>query len=143
MRRVTLDANVLAPGFTSQSSASARLIDQWRAGAYTLVLSEHLLAELARTLTDPYFAARLTPADAAAILTLLMTNSTMTEQTVPVRGVATHPEHDVVLSTALSGQATILCTRDKQLLKLRSYQSVTILSPGELLARFEAEPPAS
>jgi predicted nucleic acid-binding protein len=59
--------------------------------------------------------------------------------TIPVIGVATHPEDDLVLSTALSGNATMLCTRDKQLLRLRSYQTVDILSPGELLALLDAE----
>jgi uncharacterized protein len=137
VRRVTLDANVLAPGFTSRGSASSRLIDLWRTGAFELILSEHVLKELARTLTDPYFATRLPHDDAAAILMLLSTTATVPGLTVEVSGVATHPEDDAVLATALSGQATILCTRDKQLLKLRSYQSVIILSPGELLARFE------
>lgn len=135
MRRITLDANALAPGFTSQGSASARLINQWRAGDYELVLSVHVLRELARTLTDSYFARRLPADEATAILTLLSSNATVTELTVDVRGIATHPEDDLVLSTALSGQATILCTRDKQLLKLRSYQTVAIFSPGELVAR--------
>lgn len=63
----------------------------------------------------------------------------MTELTVPVLGVATHPEDDLVLSTALSGQASILCTRDKHLLKLGSYQSLTILSLGELLDELERD----
>jgi putative PIN family toxin of toxin-antitoxin system len=139
VRRITLDANVLAPGFTSHGSASARLVDLWRDGAFELILSEHVLQELARTLADPYFATRLSREDAAAILTLLRTNATVTELTAQVRGVATHPEDDEVLATALSGQAAILCTRDKQLLRLRSYQLVAMLSPGELLARFEAE----
>jgi uncharacterized protein len=139
VRRITLDANVLAPGFTSQASASSQLIDLWRAGAFELIVSEHVLQELARTLADPYFAARLPREDAVAILTLLNTNATVTELSARVRGVATHPEDDAVLATALSGQATILCTRDKQLLRLRSYQHMAILSPGELLARFEAE----
>jgi len=139
VRRVTLDANVLAPGFTSHGSASARLIDLWRSGTFTLVLSEHVLRELARTLTDPYFAARLPREDAAAVISLLSANAAVTELTVEVRGVATHPEDDAVLATALSGQASILCTRDKQLLRLRAYQGVAILSPGELLARFESE----
>jgi uncharacterized protein len=137
VRRITLDANVLAPGFTSQNSASARLIDLWRSGVFELILSDHVLQELARTLTDPYFATRLPRDDAAAILMLLSSTAPVTELTVDVSGVATHPEDDAVLATALSGQATILCTRDKQLLKLRSYQSVIVLSPGELLARFE------
>jgi putative PIN family toxin of toxin-antitoxin system len=139
VRRITLDANVLAPGFTSQTSASARLIDLWRTGTFELILSEHVLQELARTLTDPYFATRLPRDDAAAILTLLRTAGTVTALTIQVRGAATHPEDDAVLATALSGQAVILCTRDKQLLKLRSYENVAILSPGELVDRFEGE----
>jgi putative PIN family toxin of toxin-antitoxin system len=139
VRRITLDANVLAPGFTSQASASARLVDLWRAGAFELIVSEHVLQELARTLADPYFAVRFSREDAVAILALLSTNATVTELTTQVRGVATHPEDDAVLATALSGQAAILCTRDKQLLRLRSYQQVAILSPGELVARFDVE----
>ena len=139
MRRITLDANVLAPGFTSHGSASARLIDLWRAGAFTLVLSDHMLQELTRTLSDPYFATRLPREDAMAILTLLSTTAIVTELTVAVRGVATHPEDDAVIATALSGQASILCTRDRQLLKIRSYQTVAILSPGELVDRLQME----
>jgi predicted nucleic acid-binding protein len=63
----------------------------------------------------------------------------VTELTAQVRGVATPPEDDAVLATALSGQAVILCTRDKQLLRLHSYRSVAILSPGELVDRFDEE----
>lgn len=70
MTRILLDANVLAPGFTSQGSVSARLIEQWRTGAFELILSEHVLGELARTLTDPYFASRLST-DEAAVTTAI------------------------------------------------------------------------
>ena len=69
----------------------------------------------------------------------LREDATLTELTTPVVGVATHPEDDLVLSTALSGNASILCTRDKQLLRLHDYQTISILSPGELLALLERE----
>jgi len=137
--RVVLDANVLTPGFTSTGSASSRLVSHWRAGAYELVISEHILAELARAFKDPYYRARATPRQAERALALLREDAIVTELTTQVVAVATHPEDDLVLSTALSGQASILCTRDKQLLRLRSCQSVAILSPGELLALLEAE----
>ena len=126
---------MLAPGFTSRESASARLIDLWRAGTFVLILSDHLLGELVRALADPYFARRLSPADAEAIVSLLRAEAIVTPLTVPVHGVATHPEDDFVLATALSGRASVLCTRDRQLLKLRSHGGVAIVSPGELLAR--------
>jgi putative PIN family toxin of toxin-antitoxin system len=136
VKRITLDVNVLAPGFTSQGSASARLLDLWRADAFTLILTDHILAELTRTFADPYFAVRLPGEVAAAIISLL--GEAKVEQTIAVHGVATHPEDDL-LASALSGEATILCTRDKQLLRLRQTRSVSILSPGELLALFADE----
>ncbi|MFL5761423.1 MAG: PIN domain-containing protein [Thermomicrobiales bacterium] len=55
MIRVLLDAHVLAPGFLDSVSASTYLIDLWRQGVYELVVSEHLLQEVARTYTKPYF----------------------------------------------------------------------------------------
>jgi putative PIN family toxin of toxin-antitoxin system len=138
--RVVLDTMVLASGFTSDAGASARLLQRWQNGEFTLVVSEHILQELERTLNeDHYFAARTTPSRVAPNIALLRAAAIVTPMTVPVVGVATHPEDDVVLSTALSGQVSILCTRDKQLLKLHSYQTVAILSPGELLALLEDE----
>jgi putative PIN family toxin of toxin-antitoxin system len=139
VRRVSLDTNVLAPGFTSRAGALYRLLELWRAGAFELILSEHILQEITRTLTDSYYVSRFSPVDAAVSLALLKANATMVELTIQVRGVATHPEDDLILSTALSGQSSILCTRDKQLLRLRGYQDLMIMSPGELLALLEEE----
>jgi len=59
------------------------------------------LQELAQALADPYFATRFPRDDAAAILMLLSTAATVTEITVEVSGVVTHPEDDAVLGTAL------------------------------------------
>jgi predicted nucleic acid-binding protein len=59
--RAVLDANVLAPGFLSRTSASARLIDLWRRQVSALVVSAHLLDELARTYVDPSVQRRITP----------------------------------------------------------------------------------
>ncbi len=93
-----------------------------------------------RAFTDPYFAARVTTEEATAILLLQGANATVTDLTVEVLGVASHPEDDLVLSTALSGHAELLCTRDKQLLKLRTHAGIRIVSPGELLGILKPEP---
>ena len=140
MRRIVLDTMVLASGFTSDAGASARLVRLWQDRRFILVVSEHTLAEIRRTLEqDRYLAPRTTAQQAAAIMASLREDAMLTELSLPVVGVATHPEDDLVLSTALSGDASILCTRDKQLLRLREYQTVSILSPGELLALLDTE----
>jgi predicted nucleic acid-binding protein len=56
-----LDTNVLVSGFPGRVGAPAMLIDAWRQGAYRLVVSEHILEELAETWRDPYWQARFSP----------------------------------------------------------------------------------
>jgi putative PIN family toxin of toxin-antitoxin system len=140
MTVVVLDTNVLAPGFVGTTSVAVRLIDLWRAGDYELVVSEHLLSELARTYTDPYYRARVSADQAGRILTLLRTDAHFTPLTVPVSGVATQPKDDLVLATGLSAGATYLATRDRQLLKLETYRGLRIVPPGRLLDLLESAP---
>lgn len=139
MIRATLDTNVLGPGLIGDTSAAARLLQFWSDGAFILVVSIHILEELERSFTDPYFAARVPSDRAAELVQLVATNATVIEVSVEVQGVATHPEDDLVLATAVSGEASLLCTRDKQLLKLRTFQGIEILSPGEFLRRIAGE----
>ncbi|MFT4037532.1 MAG: putative toxin-antitoxin system toxin component, PIN family [Thermomicrobiales bacterium] len=138
MIRATLDTNVLAPGIAGAGSLSNRLFRLWREGAFVLVISDHILQELERALNDSYFAARVPRSTVAEAMRQLSVYATVIDLTINVCGVATHPEDDLVLSTALSGNASVLCTRDKQLLKLGNFDGIDILSPGELLARIEA-----
>jgi predicted nucleic acid-binding protein len=46
-----------------------------------------------------------------------------------VQGVASHPEDDLILATAVSAQADYLVTGDRQLLALGEYQGAQIVTP--------------
>jgi putative PIN family toxin of toxin-antitoxin system len=93
------------------------------------MISDHILTELANTLANPYFQQRLTPQQSAGTIVLLQSDAIITPITKAVHGVATHAEDDMVLATAVSGQADVLVTGDKQLQRVGKYQGVTILSP--------------
>lgn len=132
MTTVLLDTNVLVSGiagFESQASPPGRILRAWRAGAFHLVISEPLLIELIRTLDNPYFRARLTVQQIERALALLRRRASVVAITAEVAGVATHPEDDLVLATAVSGPADYLVTGDRKLQELGHYQGVTILSP--------------
>jgi predicted nucleic acid-binding protein len=62
--RATLDVNVLASGFPAESGVPAELLARWANLEYELVLSEHILAGLARAWQKPYFRLRFSPAQA-------------------------------------------------------------------------------
>jgi predicted nucleic acid-binding protein len=132
--RVVLDANVLAPGVADKrASAATRLIELWRQGVFDLVISEHLLQELIRTFSDRYYARIITPEEVERFESMLRREAVVTELTVPINGIATQPADDLVLSTGLSAGASYLATRDRQLLKLESFQGMHILHPADLV----------
>jgi uncharacterized protein len=141
--KAVLDANVLASGFVARSGSTppALLLDAWRTREYLLLVSESILDEFARTLTKPYFAARLSPAQVAADVQLLRTDAIVVPLTVQVQGVATHPEDDLVLATAVSGQADYLVTGDHGLQSVGSFQGVTILGPTAFLQQLQTSQP--
>jgi putative PIN family toxin of toxin-antitoxin system len=131
MIRATLDTNVLAPGIiTNPQTVNGQVIQAWRENKYSLVLSEAILTELSRTLSQPYFSARLTAAQIEATVNLFRSEATIVPLLVTIAGVATHPEDDLILATALSGRAHYLVTRDEKLQeKVKEYKGVFIISP--------------
>src|SRR5205085_1093113 len=110
-----------------------QVLDGWRAGRFTLATSDHILTELSKTFAEPWFRSRLTPIEIAEDLELLRRNAVVVPITAEVHGVATHPEDDLVLATAISARADYLVTGDRQLQRLGSYQGVIILSPRAFL----------
>jgi putative PIN family toxin of toxin-antitoxin system len=134
--RATIDTSVLAPAIRragQTSYALAPVLQAWRAGSFELIVSEHILDELQRTLATAYFSRYLTSTDQQAALDLFRYDATLVELTVSVQGVATHPEDDAILATALSGHADYLVTNDRQLLRLGVYSSIMIVTPRDFL----------
>lgn len=134
MIRATIDTNVLASGFIRPSPPPGRILQAWRLGVFAVVLSEHILDELERTLAEPYFSRHLSPAQRAANLALLRAEAFITPITSSISGVATHPDDDVVLATAISGGASFLITGDLRFrTRVAEYRGVRLLSPAEFV----------
>jgi predicted nucleic acid-binding protein len=113
------------------------VILRWRQGGYLLLVSDVVRDEFTRTLRKPYYAARYTSKQVRTAERLLATQGQQISIDVDVTGVATHPEDDLVLATAVAGQADFLVTGDRQLQRLGSYQGVKIVSPREFLTLLE------
>jgi putative PIN family toxin of toxin-antitoxin system len=136
MTRVVLDANVLVSGFAGYQhpeNTMSQLLLRWQAGTFGLVVSDHIRAEFIRTLGKPYYSTRITPKQLQEAEDLLDVEAESILVTVHVAGVATHPEDDLVLATAVSAAADYLVTGDRQLQQLNSYQGVQIVSPRDFL----------
>jgi predicted nucleic acid-binding protein len=92
-----------------------------------------LLAEVERALARPYFARAISPQRARRYTDLLRLEAAVTPINSTVTRVATHPEDDVVLATALSGSAHYVVTSDHGLLRLGRYRELVIVSAAQFL----------
>ncbi len=137
MISAVLDTNILASGTISAITPPGQIIDAWRGGQFLLITSKHILTELTRTLQKPYFQARLTRTDIESFIELLQNESLVTPLTAKVKNIATHPEDDLTLSTAISGQADYLVTGDGPLLRKvgPTYQGVKLVTSSDFLKK--------
>ena len=109
MRRVVFDTNLITSGVVGirrDESTPGALLRRWFERRLTLVMSEHLLAEIERALAKPYFVAHTTPADRALVLSTLREQATWTDVTTVVAGVATHLE-DTIWCSLRHSQLTL------------------------------------
>lgn len=142
MIRAVLDANVFASGvlrYELAATAPALLLRAWYGGSFMALMSDPLRAEIHDTLLiKPYFVGRIPREVAERWLRRIDRKAESTAITITLSGVASHPEDDLILATAVSGSAGYLVTGDRQLQRLRSFQGVVIISPAEFLAELEA-----
>jgi uncharacterized protein len=137
-----LDTNTIVSATIVPIGISGQILDAARAGQFDLITSAPIVAEAVRNLAHPRIRGKyyLTEADIARVATYLQHHTGFTSITRDVRGVATHPEDDLILATAVSGNADYLVTGDSKLQALRNYAGVQIVSPRTFLEILRAEP---
>lgn len=135
MTTAVLDANTLVSGVLVPHGIPSRILDAAYARSFVCVSSDAIVAEVVRTLTSTRIARkyRVDPATVDRLRAFLESDEVATPITAQVSGVATHPEDDVILATAVSAGADYLVTGDRQLQKLGTFQDVRIVSPREFL----------
>jgi putative PIN family toxin of toxin-antitoxin system len=106
--KVVLDTNILASGAISATGTLSTLVDAWRSRAFKVIVSSPILDELSRTFQKPYFQRSLTATQTSRFLKLLQKRATVSPIIVSVHGIATHPEDDVIVATAVSAKADYL-----------------------------------
>ena len=135
MISAVIDTNVLASGTVTSATPTGQILDAWRAGQFELVTSAHIIEELTRTFQKTYFRNRLSNKATANFIDLLQNEAFVTPIIVKVQGVATHPEDDLTIATALSAKADYLVTGDQPLLRKvgNSYRGITLANPNDFL----------
>lgn len=130
------DTNALAScltGIRRLPSTPGEVLRRWLAGAFDLVVFEPILAELRRTVDKPYVRRQFADPEVAAAYTAVQHGARVVPILVEIHRLASHPEDDLVLATALSAGADYLVTGDRQLQLLGTIDGIAIVSPREFL----------
>jgi len=133
--RAVLDANVIISGLLSPGGAPARVLVAWREGAFELIVSSQLLAELRRALSYPRLRERIDPQDTTDLLEWLTRFATLVDDTghAPVRSADSADDYLIALA---AGNDALLVSGDKHLLDLAD--ELPILPPARFLALVES-----
>jgi putative PIN family toxin of toxin-antitoxin system len=131
--RAVVDVNVLISAALSAQGPSAEILRSSRDGAFELVVSELLIAELSRALAYPKLRKRIPIEKAAAFVSWVGDHGTLAEDPpdpAPVR--SPDADDDYLLALAISRRA-FLVTGDQHLLGLRD--DLPILTPAEFVRK--------
>lgn len=129
--RAVLDVNVLVSALLSRSGAPAKIIRSWLEGAFELVVSELLLAELERALAYPRVSTRVPPEVADAFTKLLRAAALAAPDPSDIPPRSSDPADDYLIALA-AAESALLVTGDQHLLDLAD--RFPIRSPRDVLA---------
>ena len=126
---VVLDTNVIVAALVAKGLCHEVVVRAL--GSSTVVTSPALLDELERTLRAKF---TIGPA-ATAFLEQLRLRVHLVVPTPLAAPVSRDADDDVVLATAVAANATVIVTGDLDLLILRSYRGIEIVTPRDFLGR--------
>ncbi len=117
--KVVVDTNIFVSGIIVPQGTSFELLEVWRRKEYILLISEVLLKELENVLRRPKFIKyHLTEEKINGLLQLIIKKSIKVSPSPTFSATIRDPKDEMILSTALDGNADYLITGDKDLLVL-------------------------
>ena len=136
MIKAVLDANILVSAFVVKVGKPAQILTASKAKHIVALTSEDILNEVTVTLLKPRITNRynLTREKIEVFIKRVRAVSTVTPVHSTVTVVERDPKDNMVLACAVDGEAAYVVTGDKDLLELKEYQGIHIVTPAQFLA---------
>lgn len=123
MPNVVLDTNVLVSAALKRDGLPGQIVAQWMDGAFDLIVSPQLLAELEIALTRPKLSSRVTARAARELVAALRGDALIADDPPNApRVVRSDPGDDYLVALARAAGAHVIVTGDKHLLGLANLE---------------------
>lgn len=130
MLRVTADTNILISGLVYRRGMPYDLLRMAIDGTISLTVSQHILDEMADVLARKFDA---TPEEIAEANGIVRDAARIVQPAVQLDVIKEDPPDNRIIECAVSAGADYIVTGDKDLLRLGTYDSITILTVSDLL----------
>ena len=134
--KVVLDTNIVVSSYLVPVGPPAQILALWRSGALDLLVSEPILQEYERILSSMRIAQRhrMTPAEIAEDMDGFREYAMLAEPRESLRVVEGDADDDKLFECAVAGGASYIVSRDEQVLAVREYRGIRVVSPEAFLA---------
>ena len=137
--RIVLDTNVLISGLISKTASPFALHQALLAKRFVLVTSAAQLCELSRVLKYDKFRPYVHEDEVSDLLNMIGARAVVVND-LPEVNLSLDPDDNVILATAIAGQADLIVSGDKRhLLGLGEVEGIPIVTARAALDRIEAE----
>ncbi|HID54373.1 MAG TPA: putative toxin-antitoxin system toxin component, PIN family [Anaerolineae bacterium] len=128
--KAVIDTNVLISSLMASQGNPYRIFAAWQQGKFTLVISDYMLQELRHVLIYPRIASRLrlNETELAVVLKAFTEKSEIVIAPRDLSGATRDPKDDPVVACAVTGQADYLVSGDQDILVLRTYNGVQMVT---------------
>ncbi|HEX8683746.1 MAG TPA: putative toxin-antitoxin system toxin component, PIN family [Ardenticatenaceae bacterium] len=139
MKRVVLDSNVLVSALLITTGKPARILDRIRAVEF--IISEEILGEVERVLHYPRIQRRyhISEEIITEYLDRLRAASRLIDVQTTIEIVKRDPDDDKFFACAIDASAQYIVSGDLDLLTVREYQGIQVVSPAEFLSILDRE----
>jgi putative PIN family toxin of toxin-antitoxin system len=130
--RIVLDTNVLIAALIAHGMCSD--VFEHCARQHTLIASDAILSEFRKHMLGKF---KYTERQVEEAVDLLRSRMELVVPAVLEAPVCRDPDDDMILGTAMAGEAVCIVTGDKDLLDIQRFRTVDIVRPAEF-AEYEA-----
>jgi putative PIN family toxin of toxin-antitoxin system len=128
---VVLDSNFWISAFIFRGGP-VEVVEMGLDGSLDIVVSQSIIDETLRVMKDKF---RAKPMELERALAIMTTSARRVDPVFQVRAVNDDPEDDHVVSCAVAAGAEAILTGDKDLLRMSSYDGISMVRMRDFLER--------
>jgi len=131
--RVVLDTNVFISAVLG--GRLRVIVNEWKAGGFTLIVSEAIVREYLIVVNRPKF--KVTATEIANATDYLLNTAEFVTPSETIRVISADPTDNKFLEAALEGKTDCIVSGDTHLLELKTFRGIPILTAHEFINRLK------